>query len=305
MPPSSTTSVLKPSDAPYTAADRPAGPAPTITRSKSIRSGSTGEPDACRDLGVGGVVQHRAVGEDDERQLAAPPAAATSARPSSESARRERVRDRAAPERLPQLVGPAGPGLADDVDGVRRRALRLGPVEQQARDRLVEQLVGGRRRPQHVVVDATLGDRVEDRLAGVRIAPVAPPDQQPALRVRVQPARFVQQLAAGRPVEPMGREHQRDVVAVVGELLHPGARRRRASDSTRRGSGGRSARAALVRDPAALPGRPRPRSAQELTRRKIYRGSTGRLCDGLPPTRHVERPGPKPGPRIRLRCHVS
>src|SRR6187431_751289 len=47
MPARSTTRVRKPSDAPYTAADNPAGPAPTITRSTSASSGSTDDPVAC------------------------------------------------------------------------------------------------------------------------------------------------------------------------------------------------------------------------------------------------------------------
>ncbi len=46
MPAVSTTRVRNPSDAPYTAADSPAGPAPTISRSISVSSGSIDEPVA-------------------------------------------------------------------------------------------------------------------------------------------------------------------------------------------------------------------------------------------------------------------
>jgi hypothetical protein len=47
MPARSTTRVRKPSDAPYTAAESPAEPAPTISRSTSASSGSIDEPVAC------------------------------------------------------------------------------------------------------------------------------------------------------------------------------------------------------------------------------------------------------------------
>jgi len=49
----------------------------------------------------------------------------------------------------------------------------------------VELLVRRRRGPDDVVVDASAGDRLEDRVAGGRIAEEAPADEQGALGVRV------------------------------------------------------------------------------------------------------------------------
>ena len=42
----------------------------------------------------------------------------------------ERVRERAAPQDLPQLVGPAGPRLGDDLDGMRGGPPCVRPLEQ-------------------------------------------------------------------------------------------------------------------------------------------------------------------------------
>ena len=152
MPPSSTTSVRSPSEAPYTAADRPAGPAPTMTRSKPSARGRRRSPAA--------MAMSASLGSSMTRRWATRRAGARRVRavatrwPGPRRSRPGRtVRHGAAPERFAQLVGPAGPGLADDVDGVRGAPLRLGPVEEQPRDRLVELLVRRRRRTQHVVVD--------------------------------------------------------------------------------------------------------------------------------------------------------
>ena len=82
MPPLSTTSVRNPSEAPYTAADRPAGPAPTMTTSKSIRSGLTG--DRRRRLAISALVGFSRtvpLGNTMNGSSAPSPAAATSARP--------------------------------------------------------------------------------------------------------------------------------------------------------------------------------------------------------------------------------
>jgi hypothetical protein len=169
-------------------------------------------------------VQDPAVGEDDERQLRVGGARLLDDLAAAlRIGQVERVRHRAPPECLPELVRAARPRLADHEDGVRRGSLRLGPVEQQSRDPVMEELVGGRRRPEQVVVDATGRDRVEDRLADDRVSPIPPANQQDASCIRMQPARLVQEIAARRARERLGRQHQGDLLVGVRQFLHPGA----------------------------------------------------------------------------------
>ncbi|HTE59462.1 MAG TPA: hypothetical protein VK631_03875 [Solirubrobacteraceae bacterium] len=86
----------------------------------------------------------------------------------------------------------------------------------------MKELVRRRRRPEHVVVDATVGNRVEDRLAGRSVPPAAPRDQQPALCVRMKVTRPIQQLAPGHPGEPLSRKNQGDLVAGSRKVLETG-----------------------------------------------------------------------------------
>ena len=90
------------------------------------------------------------------------------------------------------------------------RAPFLRPFEQERRDRVVEQLVRRRHRPDDVVVDLPVLDRLEDRLARLAKAPFAPADQQGALRVRMQLAHLAEKLAARGAVERLSCEHERD-----------------------------------------------------------------------------------------------
>ena len=193
-----------------------------------------------RELRVRRVAQDRAVGEDDQRERAVRRRApSTSCAPVAESARQNACGHRAAPEQLPQLVRAARPRLADDVDGVGRRALRLGPLEEHARDRVVEELVRRRRRPEHVMVDPPPGDRVEDRLAGRRIAPVAPCDQQPRLACgwsrRASPRSSLPVI----PVSHWAASTSATSLAGAGQLP-PGRAARGRRRSSRPGSDGRS-----------------------------------------------------------------
>ena len=50
--------------------------------------------------------------------------------------------DTQAAEQLPQLIRPPGPGVADHADGVRSHTAVARPLEQEARDGLVEDLIG-------------------------------------------------------------------------------------------------------------------------------------------------------------------
>jgi hypothetical protein len=144
------------------------------------------------------------------------------------------MRHSTAPQDLFQLVSPAGPRLADDVDGMRGHPPRVGPLEQKGRDGLVEQLVRRSRRADHVVLDLPLCHRLEDRLARPAVAPAAPLDQQPALSVRVKSSHLAKQLAPRRPAKPLRGEDEGDVFARGGkrlELDHRVLRRGHAEDS--------------------------------------------------------------------------
>ena len=147
---------------------------PTITTSNSLRRGSTAAPPAEPTSASLGVAQDGAVGEDHQRQrrLAVEFREQLTALVGVREA--ERVRNRAALEHVAQLIGAPRPGVADDVDGVRRDPLRPRPLEQEARDRLMEDLVRASRRAQHVVVDPAVRHGVVDRLAGGAVAPRAP-----------------------------------------------------------------------------------------------------------------------------------
>ena len=221
MPASSTTSTLNPSDAPYTAAERPAGPAPTMMRSNSMLPGLTGDPDARARSALVGSFRMVPSGKTTSGNCRLVARALDQCPTVVRIGEQERVRHRAPSEGLPQLEGAPRPRFTDDEHRVRRRALRIGPVEEHPGDRVVEQLVGRRRRPEHVVVDATLGDRIEDRLARRGVAPLPPPDQETALGVRVEPARLVEQVAARHARQPLRGQDQRDVVTRRGDLLEP------------------------------------------------------------------------------------
>jgi len=129
----------------------------------------------------------------------------------------EGVWEGAALEHVPQLVGSARPGLADDVGRVRSGAPILGPVEQEAGNGVVEPLVRRGRRLQHVVVDSPQGHRVEDRLGGWLVRPGAPRHQQAALGMRVELPHPLEQVAAGGAREPLSREHEGHVFSGIRE----------------------------------------------------------------------------------------
>jgi hypothetical protein len=63
------------------------------------------------------------------------------------------------------------------------------------------------------VVDPTTGNRIKDRFSGRSVPHAVPRHQQPALCVRVQVTRLVQQLAAGHTGEPLSCKYQGDLLA--------------------------------------------------------------------------------------------
>ncbi len=85
----------------------------------------------------------------------------------------------------------------------------------------MELLVRRRRGPDDVVVDPPLLDRREDRVSRLAVAPVAPADEQRALRVRMGLPHLAEQVAPGAVLEPLAGEDERDVLAGgvdLGEL---------------------------------------------------------------------------------------
>ena len=141
------------------------------------------------------------------------------------------MRQGAAPECVPELVGPARPRLADDVDRVGSDAPRLGPFEQEARDALVEELIRWRGRAEEIVVEVAASDRVEDRRAGCPIREVAPLDQKRTLGLRVQAAHLSEQLAARRPAEPLSRQHEGHLLPGSGTIFEQAERLLRRPDA--------------------------------------------------------------------------
>ncbi len=124
---------------------------------------------------------------------------------------------RAATEHLAQLVGPAGPGIADDVHGVWSGPSRVRPVQQEARHRGVEELIGRRRRPDQVVIDPAMGDGLARR----EVSLLAPPDEQHVLRMRMDAPHLTQQLGAGSAREPLPARIRATLLG-GGEVLEVG-----------------------------------------------------------------------------------
>ena len=97
----------------------------------------------------------------------------------------------------------------------------------------MEDLVRLSRRSEHVVVDATARDRVEDRIADNTAARVAPHDDQCAFRMGVQPPGLIEQSAALGADERERNEQDGDLGPSRGEILEARGRlrwRREAAD---------------------------------------------------------------------------
>ncbi len=86
MPPGSTTTTSSPSEAPYTADDRPAGPAPTTSRSNVWSSTPCGAPAATAISAFDGSLSIVPSGSTISGRRTSGPACSSSSRPSSESA---------------------------------------------------------------------------------------------------------------------------------------------------------------------------------------------------------------------------
>ncbi len=170
------------------------------------------------DLGVRRVAEHRAVRQDHHRQLGVRPRLRHQGAALVGVGETEVVRDGAAPEDLPQLERPAGPRLADDVDRLRDEVLLARPLEQEIGDRLVEHLVGRGSRPVHVVVDPAERHRRADRVRGRLVHPRVRRDQQGALRVRVEPADVLEELAVSGRGGRLADQNERHLAALLVQL---------------------------------------------------------------------------------------
>jgi len=174
-----------------------------------------------RDLGVGGILQDPAVGQHHERKLGVLADCVDHCAAAARVREPESVRKGAAIQGLPQLVRTSGPTLAHDPNGEGESALRFCPLEQQTGDRVVEQLIRGRRRLQQIVVDPAMRYRVENRLARRPITQGTPLNQQRALGMGMKVMCLVQQVASGQLRERLPGEDQGNFVAGGGQLLQP------------------------------------------------------------------------------------
>ncbi len=87
----------------------------------------------------------------------------------------------------------------------------------------MELLVGGGGGPEHVVIDATLGDALEDRPPDRRIAPAGERDERGTFRIGVQLRDLRQELTARLTAEPLAGEDDRDLGARRREVFEPRA----------------------------------------------------------------------------------
>jgi hypothetical protein len=177
-----------------------------------------------RDLRVGGIAEDAPVGEDHRRERHLAISRRQELAALLGVGEGEGVRDGAALEDLPQLVRPPGPLLTDDVDGVWDQVPLGRPLEQKARDRLVEDLVDRGGRPGNVVVDPPHRHRVEDRLGMRRVRPCPAGHDQAPLGVRMELARSLEQLISARIGERLAGQHERHVLTIAGQLLQPAER---------------------------------------------------------------------------------
>ena len=74
------------------------------------------------------------------------------------------------------------------------------------------------------MIDASMGNRVEDRLAHRPIPPCTPRNQQTALCVWVEMTHLIQELGSGHPREPVSGKDQGDLVTGSRKLLQTGER---------------------------------------------------------------------------------
>ena len=155
-----------------------------------------------RQLGGAGIREHAAVGEGDGRLRRI-------------GLRLEPMRDPEARDRGPERMGASRAGLGDDRGA--RRSLTAQPrrLLEQLGDRPVKDLVGARRRPEHVEVDPAARHALEDELGELAIEPTEPGDQEPSPGRGMQRTDAGEELGAALP----GREHDRHLVPVAARFL--------------------------------------------------------------------------------------
>ena len=178
---------------------------------------SRGRAAGPRQLEIGGIRECLPVGHDDHRQGPVRRHFGEYGGSLGRVGEREAVGIGAALENRAKLVSPPRPRVAHDADRMRRNALVLRPLEQEARDRLVEGLVRRLERTDEVVIDMPVDGRLGDRVARGRIAPLPPADEERALRVRMQVPRVGQELRAAPTGQNLRRQHERHRCLVLGE----------------------------------------------------------------------------------------
>ncbi len=222
-----------------------------MTRSKSRPCGLHRSARRDRQLGVARIGEDLTVGEHHQRQRLLVAGLGDKRAPFRRVGEAEGVGEGAPAEHLAQLMGPPRPRLADDVHGVRGEPLGVRPLEQEGRDRLVEQLVGDASGADQVVVDLAPRHRREDRLRGRADAPAGVVDQEAALCLRMVLSHPAEQLASRRVARASGRRRPAPPPRPRRPVAPAPLRPRAPSRGRRSGSGARSDRAARVRSRGA------------------------------------------------------
>ena len=225
-------------------------------------SSAAGAPTSSAISALDGSLRTRPSGSTISGSFASGPALASSSRPFVRRRQAEGVRGGALLEDLPQLVGPARPRLAHDVHGLRNDAPIPRPLEQETRDRLVEDLVERPGRPRHVVVDASERHRVADRVGRRLIRPdVRPERAAPARRAGAADARA---RAGDAPMSTTATTRRARAPRPRRRLRAPAASATRRPDrrGTRSGSRGRTVGQAASRRRRERPDRRRRRARQ-------------------------------------------
>ncbi len=165
----STSTVRRPSDAPYTADAQPCRATADDDQVVEVLGRLRGEPDGGGDLGVAGRAQRRAVGGDQHRDVLRPGARRLQQpRPLRLVDRVVAVGHGVAGEEVAGREALRRPAVADDADLVDRALAHRPPRLDQRVDDRVELLLRRVPRLEQVVVDVDQVDRL-DRRVGVGV----------------------------------------------------------------------------------------------------------------------------------------
>ena len=178
-------------------------------------------PGCGRNLGVRGVAQRGPVGQHHQRELRVLACHCQQLAALVGIGQAERVRDSAALEHGPKLVGPPRPVLANDVHGLGDEPPLTRPFQQKAGDRFVEHLIRRLARLAHEVVDATDRHRPADQIGPLGTGQCTGRYEQRTFRVWVKPACHIERVPARRVEQRLSDEDESEVGAELDELVEP------------------------------------------------------------------------------------